>query len=452
MNHRIVETDASHSAALRSWLTSANDPESGFPVQNLPFCIFKRRGCTETPHVGVAIGDRILDLAACHRAGLFTDKVAIAAEVCTDNSLNRLMAFGGETWSVLRRQLSELLRDGDTRIQEQTGWETQLLPSIADAELLVPANVGDYTDFFSSIYHATNVGRLFQPDQPLLPNYKYVPVGYHGRASSVVVSPAPIRRPWGQIKTDDAPAPEYGPSRMLDYEAEMGFFVGPGNPGGEPLDILDAENYLFGICLLNDWSSRDVQKWEYQPLGPFLAKSFATSLSPWVVTFEALKPYRRPAFLRPEGDPQPLPYLDHGSQSETAGLDVKVEVFLRTSRMREAGIAPVRLSQGNVSDLYWTPGQMVVHHTSNGCTLLPGDLLGSGTISGSAEENAGCLLERTRGGSEPIALPGGETRRFLADGDEVILKGYCEADGFVRIGLGECRGRVVAAAQKHGRA
>ena len=445
MKRRSDETDDTHDAALRSWLASANHPESDFPIQNLPFGIFKRYASHEAPRVGVAIGDRILDLAACHTAGFFTEKAARTAEVCRDSSLNRLMALGVETWSSLRRQLVALLRDGDTRIQARAAWKTQFVPAMREAELFLPVKVGDYTDFFASIDHATNVGRLFRPDHPLQPNYRYLPVGYHGRASSIVVSPAPVRRPCGQVKTDDSPAPILGPSRMLDYEAELGFLVGPGNPLGEPVGISDAEDRLFGICLLNDWSGRDIQKWEYRPLGPFLAKSFATSLSPWVVTFEALEPYRLRACRRPLDDPPPLPYLDHGSQVERAGLDVNIEVFLSTTRMRDQNIAPVRLSQGHVRDLYWTPGQMVTHHTSNGCNLLPGDLLGSGTISGPAEDNVGCLLERTRGGSEPITLPGGETRRFLADGDEVTLKGHCKAEGFVRIGLGECRGRILPA-------
>ena len=441
MNRRIDDT---HDPLLRSWLSSAIHPESDFPIQNLPFGIFKRSAAGDTPHIGVAIGDRILDLAACQQVGLFTDKVATATEVCGDSSLNRLMALGRETWSALRWQVTQLLREGDTRIRAQADWETQLLPAMRDADLFLPVNVGDYTDFFSSIHHATNVGRLFRPDQPLQPNYKYVPVGYHGRTSSINVSGVPVRRPCGQIKTDDSSDPEFGPIRMLDYEAELGFFVGPGNPLGEPVGILDAEDQFFGICLLNDWSARDIQKWEYRPLGPFLAKSFATTLSPWVVTFEALAPYRTP-FRRPPGDPDPLPYLDHGSGAERAGLDVKIEVYLSTPRMRESDTAPVRLSHGHARDLYWTPGQLLAHHTSNGCNLLPGDLLGSGTISGPEDENEGCLLERTRGGQEPIRLPGGETRRSLADGDEVILKGYCEAEGFLRIGLGECRGKILPA-------
>ncbi|HKP97170.1 MAG TPA: fumarylacetoacetase [Fibrobacteria bacterium] len=437
--------DGTHDAALKSWVASANLPESDFPIQNLPFGIFKRRGADEGPHAGVAIGNRILDLSACGLAGLFPGLEAEIAAVFADASLNRLAALGRGFRADLRRRLSGLLREGSASIRAFPAWETALLPSMGDAELFLPAAIGDYTDFYASAYHAATVGSLFRPDQPLLPNYKYVPIGYHGRASSIVVSGTPVRRPRGQAKAEDAPHPEYGPSRVLDYEVEAGFLVGPGNPLGEPIAIQAAEDHLFGVCLLNDWSARDIQKWEYQPLGPFLAKSFATSLSPWVVTLEALEPFRVPAFRRPEGDPAPLPYLDPAAQAARAGLDVKIEAYLSTPRMREAGRAPFRLSLAATRDLYWTPGQLLAHHTGNGCNLRPGDLLGSGTVSGPAKENQGCLLELTRGGKEPIALPGGETRRFLLDGDEVILKGHCEAEGFARIGLGECRGRILPA-------
>jgi fumarylacetoacetase len=437
--------DETHDAALRSWLASANSPGADFPIQNLPFGIFKRRHADEAPRGGVAIGDRILDVAACRRAGFFTGKASHAAEVCGDASLNRLMALGPEYAASLRHQISGLLREEDPRVQTFKDWETRLLPPMEAAEMFLPAAIGDYTDFYTSIYHATNVGRQFRPDQPLLPNYKYVPIGYHGRASSIVVSGTPVRRPRGQIKPDDASEPRYAPSRVLDYEVEAGLFIGPGNPLGAPVPIREAEDRLFGLCLLNDWSARDLQKWEYQPLGPFLAKSFATSISPWVVTLEALEPYRVPAFARPAGDPAPLPYLDQGSQTERAGLGVTLELLLSTPRMREQGLAPARLSLARARDLYWTPGQLLAHHTGNGCNLRPGDLLGTGTISGPARENEGSLIELTRGGKEPLQLPGGETRRFLEDGDEVILKGYCEAEGFARIGLGECRGRILPA-------
>lgn len=442
MSRKIDET---HDAALRSWVVSANAAGSDFPVQNLPFGIFKRSGFDESPHAGVAIGERILDLKAVLGAGLFTGAAVQAAEACGGASLNALAALGREAWTALRQEVSRLLRAGDSRIQGHADWENHLLPAMAACEMLLPAEIGDYTDFYASVFHATNVGRLFRPDQPLLPNYKYLPIGYHGRASSIVVSGTPIRRPRGQTKADDAAQPGFGPSKVLDYEVEAGFLVGPGNRLGEPVGIQQAEDCLFGMCLLNDWSARDIQKWEYQPLGPFLAKSFATSISPWVVTLEALEPYRVPAFPRPEGDPAPLPHLDQAAGRERAGLDVKIELLLSTPRMRELGFDPFRLSGASTRDLYWTPGQMVAHHTSNGCNLRPGDLIGTGTISGPARENEGCLLEMTRGGKDSISLPGGETRRFLQDGDEVILRGYCEAEGFARIGLGQCTGRVLPA-------
>jgi fumarylacetoacetase len=442
MNARLDET---HQAGLRSWVESANVHGSDFPIQNLPFGIFRLRNSTEPPRPGVAIGDRILDLSACCLAGLFPGCSPQVAELFADGSLNRLASMGRDFRTALRRRMSELLREGAARIQAFSDWETLLLPSMADAEMLLPAAIGDFTDFYASIHHATRVGGLFRPDQPLLPNYKYVPIGYHGRASSIVVSGTPIRRPRGQVKADDADRPGFGPSKVLDYEVEAGFLVGTGNALGEPVGILDAEEHLFGMCLLNDWSARDIQKWEYQPLGPFLAKSFASTLSPWVVTLEALEPFRVPAVARPEGDPAPLPYLDQGPQSTRAGLDVRLEAFLTTTAMRESGKAPFRLGRCNSRDMYWTPGQLLAHHASNGCNLRPGDLLGTGTLSGRDPENQGCLLELTRGGKESITLPNGESRRFLLDGDEVILKGYCEAPGFARIGLGECRGRILPA-------
>ena len=300
--------------------------------------------------------------------------------------------------------------------------------------MLLPVAIGDYTDFYASVHHATNVGSMFRPDNPLLPNYKWLPIGYHGRSSSIVVSGTPVRRPSGQTKDDASPAPVFGPSKRLDYEMELGMFIGPGNDLGEPIAVGSALDHVFGFCLVNDWSARDVQTWEYQPLGPFLAKSFATSISPWIVTLDALEPFRTRAFERASGDPEPLPYL-----RDDVGYDINVEVWLRTKKMSE----PVRLSRGNFRDMYWTVAQLVAHHTSNGCNLRPGDLLASGTISGPEKDARGCLLELTWRGTEPIQLPTGETRRFLEDGDEVILRAYCEREGVPRIGFGECRGVVV---------
>jgi fumarylacetoacetase len=314
------------------------------------------------------------------------------------------------------------------------------------AELLVPAQVGDYTDFYASVYHATNVGSMFRPDNPLLPNYKWVPIGYHGRASSIVPSGTAVRRPKGQIKGPEAEVPAFTPTRALDYEAEMGCFVGgPGNPLGQPVPLDRAEEHLFGLCLVNDWSARDIQTWEYQPLGPFLSKSFATTVSPWVVTLEALEPFRVPAFSRPAEDPSPLPYLASAQNARAGGINAVVEVSLSSAAMREAALAGVLLSRSRLADLYWTLAQMFTHHSSNGCNLRPGDLFASGTISGPTPDARGCLLELTWRGAEPLALPNGETRRFLEDGDEVILRAFCETAGRPRIGFGECRGVVIAA-------
>ena len=443
--------DETHDAALTSWVATANAPGDDFPIQNLPFGIFRLRGSGEAPHVGVAIGDRVLDLAACRDAGFFTGEASEAAEACGDASLNRLATLGPVFSGALRKQVSALLRtgsggsQGDGRIASQAGWETRLLPPVSDVELFLPLAVGDYTDFYASIHHATNVGRLFRPDQPLLPNYKHLPIGYHGRASSLVVSGTSIRRPFGQSKADDAQAPSFGPSKVLDYEVEAALIVGRGNELGNPVPIASAEDHLFGVCLLNDWSARDLQKWEYQPLGPFLAKSFGSTLSPWVVTLEALAPFRAPFAERPAGDPAPMPHLDQGPAAARAALDLVCELHLLTPAMRSEGLPPARISRARARDLYWTPGQMLAHHTSNGCNLRPGDVLGTGTISGPDKENRGCLLELTAGGKEILTLPGGETRRFLQDGDEVFLTGHCEAPGFARIGFGECRGVIVPA-------
>jgi fumarylacetoacetase len=453
--------DGTHDPALRSWVASANRPGADFPIQNLPFGIFRRRGSGDAPRAGVAIGDRILDLAACRGAGFFAGEAEAAADAGGDATLNRLAGLGPAFTGPLRGQISGLLGAGDDRIAAHPDWETCLLPLAEVCELFLPLEAGDYTDFYASIHHATNVGRQFRPEQPLLPNYKHVPIGYHGRASSLVVSGTPVRRPWGQTlppaptpgttgPAGPAPAapeavPVFGPSRVLDYEVEAALIVGRGNALGDPISIGVAEEHFFGVCLLNDWSARDIQKWEYQPLGPFLAKNFASTLSPWIVTWEALAPFRTAAAPRPAGDPAPLPYLDLGPDAPSAGLDLVIESFLSTSAMREKGLPPARLGRSRARELYWSPAQLLAHHASNGCNLRPGDVLGTGTISGPDEENLGCLLERTRGGKQAIGLPDGESRRFLEDGDEVILAGRCEANGFVPIGFGECRGAILAA-------
>ena len=435
----IPGVDETHDHALRSWVESANTA-TDFPIQNLPFGVF-RRADTGDAHVGIAIGAAVLDVRAAQRAGHFTGAAAHAAEACSAPALNDLMALGRTAWTALRRQVSALLRAGSPAARHAA----DLVVPMAEAELMLPARVHDYTDFYASIHHATNVGAMFRPDSPLLPNYKYIPIGYHGRASSLVPSGSHVRRPNGQRKAPDASAPVFGPSRLLDYECEVGVFVGPGTMLGEPLPMRAAAEHIFGFCLVNDWSARDLQSWEYQPLGPFLSKSFATTVSPWVVTADALAPFRIPALTRPAGDPEPLEYLRDDDDRARGGVDVSLEVWLRTRAMRERGGAPTRLSRARFADMYWTPAQMLVHHASNGCNLRPGDLLASGTVSGPEHSARGCMLELTRRGAEPLTLPDGETRSFLEDGDEVQMRGECVRAGYARIGFGECRGMILPA-------
>jgi fumarylacetoacetase len=422
-------------AVSRSWIEAANDPEADFSLGNLPLGVF--RIDEGARRIGVAIGDSILDLHAAASAGLLSSIDGEIVYACRQDALNRLMAIGREAISSLRPVFMELLSERGAR-----GRVEPFLVKQSVVEMVLPARIGDYTDFYASIYHATNVGKLFRPDNPLLPNYKYVPIGYHGRASSIVINGTEIQRPCGQTKAADAAAPTFGPSRSLDYELEVGCFVGTGNAIGEPIPMAQAEEHIFGLCLLNDWSARDVQAWEYQPLGPFLGKNFATTVSPWVVTMEALEPFRVPAFVRAEGDPQPLPYLDTPADRERGGINLKLEVWLRTRRMQRERAAAVRVSQGNLRDLYWTLAQMLTHHASNGCNLQTGDLLASGTVSGATRDSLGSLLEITQRGAESLELPNGEMRKFLEDGDEVILRGYCEREGCARVGFGECCGVV----------
>ena len=432
-----------HDPALRSWVGSANEPTTDFPIQNLPFGVFSL-GAGQ-PRVGVAIGDQILDVAACLEANLLeSDAAFAAAEACRSTTLNALMAADRLSVSGLRLELSRLLRD------EESGGSgsraaASLLVQMSEARMHVPADIGDYTDFYASVDHATNIGRMFRPENPLLPNYRHVPIGYHGRASSIVSTGATVRRPQGQTKPADSESPVFGPSKLLDYEAEVGFYVAGGNRRGEPIPIARAEEHIFGFCLVNDWSARDIQAWEYQPLGPFLAKNFATTVSPWVVTSEALAPFRAPARARGADEPSPLPYLSSAGNEEEGGLALTLDVLLLTQRMRDEGGEPFRVSRGSLADMYWTPAQMLTHHASNGCNLRPGDLLASGTVSGSSEDSRGCLMELTSRGTKPVALPNGEQRRFLEDGDEVLLRGCCRRTGFVSIGFGECRGVVESA-------
>jgi fumarylacetoacetase len=417
--------DDTHDASLQSWVASANEAACDFPVQNLPFGRF--RVSAGDWRLGVAIGDQVLDLRAAIGAGLPLD--ASLAE----DTLNAFMARGAAVRRETRRQLSQDLRRGSA----SEGTLRDCLHAQRDVELSVPCRIGDYTDFYTGIHHATTVGKLFRPDNPLLPNYKWVPIGYHGRVSSIGVSGQRFRRPSGQVK-GEGDAPVFEPCKRLDYELELGVFVGAGNALGEPLTMAQAEDDWFGLVLLNDWSARDVQAWEYQPLGPFLAKNFATTISPWIVTQEALAPFRAP-FTRPAGDPQPLPYLDSGANREQGALEITLEVWLQTASMS----APRRLMQSNFRDAYWTVAQMLAHHASNGCNLQPGDLLGSGTQSGPDEGQGGSLLELTRGGKQAMTLANGETRNFLQDGDTVILRASCERAGARRIGFGDCSGTVL---------
>ncbi len=432
-----------HDPDLRSWVETANTSWTDFPIQNLPFGVFSRRG--HSPSVGVAIGDMVLDLPGCGEAGLLAASPALAS--CSARTLNLLMALAASELSRFRREISALLSEGSASASGAESKADDILFHIDEVTLHAPVEIGDYTDFYASIHHATNVGSMFRPDNPLLPNYKYVPIGYHGRASSIVASGFPVRRPKGQLKGADAPAPSFNASTMLDYESELGFYVGKGNQLGDSISIDDAPAHIFGFCLVNDWSARDIQSWEYQPLGPFLAKNFATTVSPWVLTSEAVEPYRVPASQRPDGDPAPLPYLSSAADSERGGLSVLLEVYLASEEMRNAQISPLLLSRVPFKGMYWTVGQMLTHHASNGCNLRPGDLLASGTVSGESADSSGCLLELTSRGSNPLTLPSGEERRFLMDGDEVIMKGYLEADGRPRLGFGECRGTILPASE-----
>ncbi len=436
------DVNATHDPQLRSWLEPANAPRCDFPIQNLPFAAFRRAGSREAFRGGVALGDAVLDLAALSAMGVLDGLAAQAAAACTHSSLNAFMAMGHAGSAALRAALSAALRTGAVH---EARLRTALLAQAA-VEYRVAADVGDYTDFYASIHHATAVGRLFRPDNPLLPNFKWLPIAYHGRASSIRVSGFDFPRPVGQVLVPGEKTPQLTPTRRLDYELEVGVFIGRGNALGSPVPLAEAERHVFGLCLLNDWSARDIQSWEYQPLGPFLGKNFATTVSPWVITLEALAPFRRP-WARPADEPQPLAYLADAATPLSGAIDIQLEVWLDTARMRARGAPAQRLSHSGFRDAWWTVSQMVTHHTVNGCNLQPGDLLGSGTQSGPLPAEAGSLIELSAGGRQPLMLASGETRTFLEDGDRVSLRGWCEREGCTRIGFGEATGTVLPAAQ-----
>ncbi|MEJ8859316.1 fumarylacetoacetase [Variovorax robiniae] len=421
----MTTTDGTHDAALTSWLESANDPATDFPIQNLPFGRYRSED-DGTWSIGVAIGDQVLDL---RRAG-----------IVQNSQMNQLMRLPRDARQAIRQAISEGLRRGSPH---EKPFRSALIAQ-SNVQMGLPCEIGDYTDFYTSIHHATTVGKQFRPDNPLLPNYKWVPIGYHGRASSIGVSGCSFPRPVGQTRTPDSDSPTFGPCARLDYELEIGVFISRPNILGERIPMASAEDHVFGIALFNDWSARDIQGWEYQPLGPFLSKNFASTLSPWMVTLEALAPYRK-TFTRPEGDPRPLPYLDSPTNRAMGAIDIELEVWLQTPAMQKAGSPGERLMRSNYADAYWTVAQMVAHHTVNGCNLRAGDLFGSGTLSGPEAGQGGSLLELSDGGKRPIHLANGETRTFLEDGDTVILRGYCQREGFRRIGFGECRGTVLPA-------
>jgi fumarylacetoacetase len=440
----MYEINETHDPNLKSWVESANDPNTDFPIQNLPFCMFWRSAESESPHLGIGIGDQIFDLHQAIVSGVLGsdfEPLAEEIELCDLSFLAEV--YGTTILCDLRLAAFDVLREDAEKQVIEDAKECLIAMNTSEPELAF--EIGDYTDFYCSIYHATNVGSMFRPDNPLLPNYKYVPIGYHGRASSIVISGSDIKRPKGQNRADAEKPPVFIPAKNLDYEMELGFFVGKGNELGSAIPISDAEDHIFGVCLVNDWSARDIQAWEYQPLGPFLAKNFATTISPYVVTMEALAPFRTKAFEREDGDPLPLDYLSDEQNQSLGGLDINLDVYIQTEKMRNESIEPHLLSRSNTNDLYWTIGQMLTHHASNGCNLQTGDLMATGTVSGKEKSERGSMLELSWRGTEPIELPSGETRRFLEDGDEIIMKGFCERQGFRRIGLGECRGRIVAA-------
>ncbi|MGC2661217.1 MAG: fumarylacetoacetase [Bryobacteraceae bacterium] len=424
---------------VSSWVESANGSGTGFGIENLPYALFRTTELKK-PSLGIGIGDKILDLRRCADEGFLNSLPLEIQEACRGVHLNELMALGKSAWSSLRARITELLLAASEEWRTHRHALENLLVPMAGAELLLPVNIGNYTDFYASLNHAENVGRLFRPDQPLFPNYKHVPIAYHGRSSSIVVSGTPIPRPSGQKRPGGMDAPMFGPTQALDFELEIGMLIGSGNRLGEPIGFNEAESHIFGVCLVNDWSARDIQSWEYQPLGPFLSKSFATTVSPWIVPMAALEPYRVP-LARSEGDPPPLAYLQPENGANTI-FDVVLEAELSSLDMRRQGYKPLVISKSNLKYLYWSLPQLVTHHASNGCNLLPGDLLATGTISGKTEDSKACLLELTRNGGNTLELPTGERRTFLELGDEIVIRGWCDREGIAPITLGECRGIV----------
>lgn len=434
----MMQLNETHDVNLRSWVSAANEADCDFPIQNLPFAVFRRKGSDEAFRGGVAIGDQVVDMARVAEQNLLTGECAEAAAACAESTLNRFMSMGQEYASALRLALSMALREGADRALENC-----LIP-MDQVEYDLPAVIGDYTDFYTSIHHATSVGKLFRPDNPLLPNYKWVPIGYHGRSSSIGVSGQEFRRPKGQTKAPDAAEPSFGPCKRLDYELEMGIYIGKGNAMGDAIELDQADEHVFGFCLFNDWSARDIQAWEYQPLGPFLAKNFASTVSPWIVTLEALAPYRA-AWTRDENDPQPMPYLESDANRAAGAFDIELEVLIETPKMKAEGTPAQPVSLSNFRHSYWTVAQMVAHHTVNGCNMKPGDFFGSGTQSGPEHKEAGSLLELSNGGKQPITLANGEQRTFLEDGDTIIMKGWCVKEGAARIGFGHVASTVLPA-------
>lgn len=439
------ELNPTHNAHARSWVASANAEGCDFPIQNLPFAVFRRAGSSEAFRGGVAIGDQVIDMAQVAKTDCLDGLAHAAAQNCAKPALNDFFAMGPAAWSALRHSLFELLEKAFYG-PKVDALRACLIPQ-SEVEFTVPTQIGDYTDFYTSLDHAMNIGVMMRPDDPITSNFKWIPIAYHGRVSSIGVSGQEYRRPMGQAMAPGASAPVYAPCARLDYELELGIYIGQGNEQGEPIAIKNAEKHIFGICLLNDWSARDIQFWEMAPLGPFLGKNFCTTISPWIVTMEALAPYRQ-AFTRPAGDPQPLAYLDDAANKAQGAIDISLEVLLESDKLRAEGKPPARLSGTSFKHQYWTIAQMVTHHTMGGCNLKSGDLLGSGTISGPGEGQAGAMIELAYGGTKPVPLGNGETRGFLHDGDAVILRGWCEKPGHARIGFGESKGTILPAIVK----